>query len=83
MENLFNIDLVEALGILAAVTIAVSAAQKNVLKLRIINIVGCVLFITYGYFIGSLSVVLLNTVSMILHIYYLVRYKKAGEHIEK
>jgi len=61
----------EIIGILATILVLISFTQSDVKKIRYINIVGCILFVTYGLLIGAFSVWLLNGACLILHIYKL------------
>ena len=49
MDTLFlGIELTEWVGYLAMTVLLVSFMMKNVIKLRIINSVGCLFFVIYG-----------------------------------
>lgn len=72
----------EIFGIPAMVLVFLSYLFTNQVKLRIINIVGCVVFIAYGLAIAATtqwqtgwSTVVLNTASFIVHLVWLIRYK--------
>ena len=66
-------DVVELIGYLASTLIVVSLLMASVLRLRVINLVGAVVFTTYGLLIGALPVVLANGAIVIIDIYYLAR----------
>lgn len=63
----------EIIGICATVFVLISFLMKDIKWVRIINIVGAVLFVVYGALIGALSTWLLNALLVIIHIAYLVR----------
>jgi len=63
--------MVEVLGIIATLFILVSFIMKGERKIRSINIFGAVLFVVYGFFISSLSNIILNTALIFIHLYYL------------
>ena len=65
----------EVLGTIASLVVLISFLFDNLQKIRIINIIGCVLFIVYGLSISSFSVILLNGGLLLIHIYYLLRNK--------
>lgn len=67
-----DINLLEWIGYTASVIIAVSMTMSSIVKFRVINLVGAVLFSTYGFLIGSLPVALLNGFIVAVDIYYLV-----------
>ncbi|MEG0309009.1 MAG: YgjV family protein [Clostridium sp.] len=68
---MFGISLVEWLGYLASVLIAISMFMKNIAKLRFINLIGCLLFAIYGFVIGAYPVAILNTLIVFVNLYYL------------
>lgn len=75
----------EIIGICATVFVLISFLMKDIKWVRIINIVGAILFVVYGALIGALSTWLLNAILVVIHIAYLVRdgiKKKKGEKDE-
>jgi hypothetical protein len=64
-------DTVELIGYLASILIVVSLLMASVLKLRVINLVGAVVFSAYGLLIGSLPIVLTNVAIVLIDVYYL------------
>ena len=67
-----EISILEWVGYVASVTIAISMAMSSIVKFRIINLVGASMFSTYGFLIGSLPVGILNAFIVAVDIYYLV-----------
>ena len=65
--------MVEALGIIATIFVLLSFLFRAEKKIRIVNIIGAALFVAYGILMGALSVWLLNTLLIIIHIYFLFR----------
>ena len=75
----------EIIGICATIFVLISFLMKDIKWVRIINIVGAVLFVVYGALIGALSTWLLNALLVVIHITYLVRdeiKKRKGEKYE-
>jgi hypothetical protein len=64
-------DTVELIGYLASGLIVVSLLMASVLKLRVINLVGAVVFTAYGVLIGSLPVIVANAAIVLIDLYYL------------
>jgi hypothetical protein len=64
---------IELVGILASIFIAASLTMKNIKWLRVINTIGAVCFVIYGYVIQSISVALMNTFIIGINIYFLVK----------
>ena len=53
--DLFGISITEWVGYLAMTTVLISFLMKSVVKLRIINSLGCLVFVLYG-FLFSMSI---------------------------
>jgi hypothetical protein len=68
---------IELVGILASVFIAASLTMKNIKWLRVINTIGAICFVIYGYVIQSISVALMNTFIIGINIYFLVKLSRA------
>lgn len=66
----------EIIGIVATLFIIASFLTKDLTKVRIVNLVGSVIFIVYGVLIHSWSTAILNVVMIIVHLVYLLRRKK-------
>lgn len=66
----------ELIGLAGTLFVLLSFLMKDIKKVRIINIVGALLFVIYGICINALSTWLLNAVLIIIHIFYLTRKEK-------
>ncbi len=66
-------DLIEIIGYVASVLIAVSLTMTNVVRLRIINLIGCLLFSFYGFVIDALPVALMNAFCAGINAYNLIK----------
>ena len=67
----------ELLGYLASILIAISLMMRSLNKLRIINLVGSLLFTVYGFTIGAYPVAALNAFIVLVNVYYLQKaFKK-------
>lgn len=71
--------MIEGLGLMASLLVFISFIFKEEYQIRLINIVGAILFVIYGLLINSLSVWFLNGGLVIVHIYYLYKHYKKGE----
>lgn len=67
---------IEILGIIATLFVLLSFLMKDLIKVRIINIMGAILFVFYGIFIGAMATWLLNGILVIIHLTYLILGKK-------
>jgi hypothetical protein len=65
-------DPVELIGYLASGLIVLSLLMASVLKLRVINLIGAVVFTAYGVLIGSTPVIVTNAAIVLIDVYYLV-----------
>lgn len=66
----------ECIGYLASLLVLTSFLMKNIKYIRLINLCGCVAFITYGFFINSWPVIISNVAIAIVQIYYLIQLRK-------
>ncbi|WP_298555143.1 uroporphyrinogen decarboxylase [uncultured Algibacter sp.] len=73
--ELFGITGTEYIGYLASLMILVSFTMKNVKKLRLVNMAGCVLFIIYGFLMPTirigLPIIIANAAILFVNLYYL------------
>jgi hypothetical protein len=63
--------LVEILGYVASVIVAISLTQASVLRLRLLNLVGAVLFAIYGILLQQPPLIGLNLLIVGINLYYL------------
>lgn len=73
---------VEYFGTAASVIVAVSLTQKNIKRLRILNLVGAAAFSVYGLFISAWPVLGLNAFICVIDLYYLIAMKKKKNYFE-
>ena len=66
----------EILGIIATLFVLVSFLFSNEKRIRQINIVGAVLFVIYGIYIGAISVYVLNGALILIHIFKLWKNRR-------
>ena len=70
--------VIEIIGYLASAFLVMSFAfSKNVVKLRIIATVGCVLFVIYGFLLHAYPMVIANVIIVGINLYHLFFNKKA------
>ena len=63
----------EILGTLASIIVLISFLMKSEKKIRIINIIGAIMFVIYGLLINAFSIWFLNGALVFIHIYYLIK----------
>lgn len=73
---MIEVDWIEVTGYVASVIIAVSITMSSIVKLRLLNLLGALLFGTYGVFIASTPVALVNYFISVVNIFYLCRIWK-------
>lgn len=67
--------MVEILGIIATLFVLAAFMLNDVKQIRIVDLIGAILFVVYGILIHSLSVSLLNGILIIIHLYKLIKRK--------
>lgn len=67
--------MVEILGIIATLFVLAAFMLNDVKQIRIVDLIGAILFVIYGILIHSLSVSLLNGILIIIHLYKLIKHK--------
>jgi len=72
LEALAGLGLLEWIGYIASVIIALSMTMSSIVKFRVINLIGAMMFSTYGFVIGAYPVGILNAFIVAVDIYYLV-----------
>lgn len=65
----------EWLGILGTLFIILAFTMNGEKKIRVFDMIGAILFIVYGFTIGSFSTILLNVVLVVVQAYKLLRRK--------
>ncbi len=65
----------EFVGYLAMITVLVSFLMKDVVKLRMINSLGCLIFVVYGFLLQiSWPIVITNAAILSINLFYLLRF---------
>ncbi len=75
-----SVEPTELVGYLASALIVVSLLMSSVHRLRVINLIGAVVFTVYGLLIGSIPVVLTNGAIVVIDLYYLAQMARARAH---
>ncbi|WP_455538243.1 YgjV family protein [Terrisporobacter sp.] len=80
---MFSFEKIELVGYSASIFIAISLTMTDIFKLRIINSIGCLLFIIYGLNVGAYPVALANTIIITINFYNLYKLKGMREKVKK
>lgn len=74
--ELFGISGTEWVGYLASFFVLLSFLMRNIITLRYVNSVGCLLFVAYGILLNSWPVIITNVAIVGVNIYFLFIAKK-------
>ncbi|KUJ51747.1 hypothetical protein [Chryseobacterium sp. JAH] len=70
-------EITNYIGYAASVFIILSFILKDLTKIRIVNLVGCICFVIYGVFSGMLwPVIIPNGIICFVQVYHLLTAKK-------
>jgi len=68
--------MIEALGWIATAVVVGSFAIQDVRKLRIINMIGSILWIAYGFLKQDNPIIFVNISIILMHTYWFIKNKK-------
>lgn len=66
-------NYIEVVGYLASVLVAVSLTMSQLLRLRLINLIGAITFSIYGFLVGAYPVLFVNGFIVFIDLYYLIK----------
>ncbi|MGF1755285.1 YgjV family protein [Vibrio makurazakiensis] len=69
-------NMVEILGYAASIMVAISLTMKDIVRLRVLNFIGCALFTAYGVMIDAMPVVATNGFIACVNVYFLVKMQQ-------
>lgn len=75
-------DWIEWFGYLASLVVLVSLTMTSIIKLRVINLVGCLLFATFAYLIDSYPTMFMNLGIAGINIYFLWKIHSTEEQFK-
>ncbi len=70
-----NPEQIDIIGYVASFFVAISFLFKNLKTIRYINLLGCLIFVGYGYLLESKPIILTNTFIVLVQIYFLFIHK--------
>ncbi|MDP5252849.1 MULTISPECIES: hypothetical protein [unclassified Vibrio] len=68
-----EINAIEMFGYVASVMVALSLTMKDIVRLRVLNLIGCALFASYGLMIDAWPVAATNGFIAVVNVYYLTK----------
>lgn len=66
-----DFNTTELIGYLASAMVLLAFLMKDIRKLRIINSIGCILFVIYGVMLDSIPIIITNAAILMVNFYYL------------
>ena len=66
----------EYIGYLASLLVLVSFLMKNMTYLRLVNTLGCLVFIAYGALLPSIPIIITNAAIVLINSFYLLKSRK-------
>lgn len=70
-------EIINYIGYAASFFVVLSFILKDLRKVRIINLIGCVLFVIYGYFADLMPVIIPNMILFFIQTYHLLKTPKS------
>ncbi len=70
--------MTDVIGYIASFTVLISFLMKDIKTLRVVNSIGCSLFVGYGVLLGwDLPIIITNMAILGINIYYLLKTRKS------
>ena len=69
--------MTEILGWIATAVVLLSFTVQDMRKLRLVNLIGCFLWIGYGFILMSKPVIFVNISIAFIHSYWFIKNKKS------
>ncbi|MFK8275246.1 SemiSWEET family transporter [Capnocytophaga cynodegmi] len=69
--------MIDLIGYVASFFVVLSFLIKdNILYIRFTNLVGCILFVIYGFLIDSIPIILPNAFLVFVQVFYILKKRK-------
>ncbi|MDH3753596.1 MAG: hypothetical protein OEU32_06950 [Acidimicrobiia bacterium] len=72
---------IEVVGYTASALIVLSITQKSILKLRLLGLIGALVFLTYSIAIGAYPIAVVNVIAAAVHGWYLRKLIRRKEEV--
>ncbi|MEL0658920.1 hypothetical protein V6255_07160 [Psychromonas arctica] len=82
MVELNSINWVEWFGYCASLVVLISLTMSSIIKLRLINFIGCLLFAAFAYFINSWPTMIMNLGIAVINVYFLYKIYATKEEFK-
>ncbi|HEY7865725.1 MAG TPA: GNAT family N-acetyltransferase [Psychromonas sp.] len=77
-----ELDWVEWFGYLASLVVLISLTMSSIIKLRVINFIGCLLFASFAYFIDSVPTIFMNLSIACINVYFHYQIYRSKEEFK-
>jgi len=71
--EILGISITEWVGYAASLGVLVSFLMKDIKVLRVVNSLGCALFVAYGLMLSSIPIIVTNVAIFVINAYYLLK----------
>ena len=71
--------LTDIIGYLAMTFLVISFLPKQVMRIRVINLIGCLFFVAYGIMLQAWPVAISNGFVAMIQVYHLIKMKTEKE----
>ncbi|GAB1857526.1 hypothetical protein MHTCC0001_23620 [Flavobacteriaceae bacterium MHTCC 0001] len=73
-----EIEIVECIGYIAMATVLISFLMKSIIRLRLINALGCLFFVLYGFWLQPISkpIIITNLAILGINLFYVFKKKE-------
>ena len=75
-------EWMDILGYAASVLVAVSLTMSSIVKLRVLNLIGAVVFAIYGWLVGAHPVLVVNGFIAVVNVVYILRMRRLEDTFE-
>ncbi len=66
-----GVSVTEWVGYAASLGVLLSFLMRDIRKLRMVNSIGCGLFVVYGVLLSSIPIIITNAAILVINFYYL------------
>jgi len=77
-----QLDWIEWFGYIASMVVLISLTMSSIIKLRVINLIGSLLFASFAYFIDSYPTMFMNLCIALINVYYLSQMHRSKEQFK-
>lgn len=75
--------MIEAFGLIATLFVFISFLPKNIIFIRVMNLIGSIFFVFYGFGVGAFWTGFMNACLIVVHAYHLIKIWKGGKNARK